>query len=643
MGMLRSALAASMLTACLALAGCATPAMRTDAPVVPVPATGTSAAERTAAPPTAAASPASPEAAALHALFDAAWEARLERRPEFATTLGDHRRGDRLSDASPQAEAAEYADLHRWLRQARAIDPTRLGPVDRVSLEVFVAELRAELRFEPMVGFRRMTLAAQSGFHQDLADLLLATPVETFAQVEQLLARLAAYPRRVDQEIALLREGMALGWVPARPVLQRVLASIDAQLGAAGDASPFFQPFTRLGRDIPEPQRQALRERGRQAVALQVLPAQQRLRHFVAGDYLARAPASGGLLRYPGGAEAYAAAVAQQTTTTLSPAQIHAIGQREVTRLRQEIATVMAELGWTGDFAAFATHMNTDPRYLPRGPEALLASYRDIAKRLDAALPRLFARLPRTPYGVRAMPAHAGPEAAEYYDAPPLDGSAPGWFNVNVLAWRTRPTWGQETLTAHEAVPGHHLQAATAIELGELPAFRRTAWIGAYGEGWALYAETLGAELGLYQDPASRYGHLQSLLFRAARLVVDTGLHHLGWGRAEAIDHMVATTGDDRGTVESEVDRYLSWPGQALGYMVGKLRLDALRDRARAALGQRFDIRRFHGVLLGHGAVPLDVLERLVDDWIAAEAGPLSLRERVPPPHPPAPTAAPAW
>jgi uncharacterized protein (DUF885 family) len=572
-----------------------------------------------APPPPGSATAASLSTRALHTLFDTAWQARLQRQPEFATTLGDHRHGDRLANASPQAEAAEFADWRRWRQQALAIDPALLSPLDRVSRELFIAQLDDELRFEPLVGMRRMTLAAQGGFHESLADLLIATPVQTSAQVAQLLARLQAYPRRVDQELVRLREGMALGWVPAHPVLQRVLASIDAQLATSGDASPFFQPFTRLGSQIPEAKRKTLRARGRQLITGQVLPAQQRLRDFVAGAYLARAPEQGGLWRYPGGADAYAATVAQHTTTRLSPAEVHALGLREVAALRRGIDEVMAELGWHGDFASFAVHMNTDPRYLHPGPQALLASYQAIARRIEARLPRLFDPLPRAAHGVRAMPAFGDPDRAEYYDPPPLDGSSPGWFNINALAWRSRPRWGQETLTAHELMPGHHLQIATANELGALPAFRRTAWHTAYGEGWALYAETLGPELGLYQDPASRYGHLQSLMFRAARLVVDTGLHAKGWSRTQAIDYMQAQTGDERATIESEIDRYLAWPGQALGYMVGKLHIEALRDRARNALGQRFDIRAFHRVVLGGGSLPLGVLEREVDAWIAAE------------------------
>ena len=570
--------------------------------------------------PAKAAAVSAAESFHLHALFDATWEDNMRRHPEWATYVGDHRYGDRLGDASPEAEAEAYAAARRQLAQARAIRRDALPAKDRTSLDIFIHQLESELMFEPLVGYRRMSLGATGGFQNRFADLLQASPAGSRTAAEQVLARMAAYPHRVDQELVRLREGMALGWVPARPVLDRVLAALDAQLAATGDKSPFFEPFTRLGEDIPAVDQAELRERARRAIAEQVLPAQRRLRDFVAGGYLRAAPASGALGGYPGGTRVYAAAVRQQTTTDLDPAQIHAIGLREVARLRGEIDKVMAQMQWRGDFAGFAHHMLTDPQYFHHSPEALLAAYRDIAKRIDAGLPRLFAELPRAPYGVRAMPDFASPDRAEYYDGPALDGSTPGWFNANAKGYRTRPTWSQETLTAHEAVPGHHLQTARAIELGELPKFRRSAWFVAFGEGRALYAETLGFDLGLYQDPASRYGHYQDQMLRAARLVVDTGIHAQGWSRQRAIDYMLATTGKDRGFVESEVDRYTSWPGQALGYMIGELKIIELRDRARARLGARFDIRRFHNAVIDQGAVPLAVLEGQIDEWVGTQA-----------------------
>lgn len=602
-------LTASLLLALAGLVGCSTsPGTASRSP-----------ASTTAAPAADASATSSATSAALHALFDAAWQANMQRYPEWATYVGDHRYGDRLHDATPANEAEGYAATRRWLQQAEAIDTSALNAKDRTSLALFIFGLRDDLASEPLVGFRRLTLETVFGFHTAFASLLSACPTGTADQAAQVLARLAAYPRRVEQEISRLNEGLALGWVAPRPVIQRVLATLDKQLATTGETSPFFEPFTRLGSDIPASEQAVLRAQALQLIADQVLPAQQRLREFVAGPYAAAAPVAGNLSAYPGGAAAYAQAARSHTTTDLSPAQIHAIGQREVARLRVEINQVMQDMAWTGDFASFTQHLDSDPKYFLPSGEALLAAYRDIGKRIDPELPKLFAELPRAPWGVRARPADAGPDAADTYNGPALDGSRAGWFNANAVGYKTRPSWGLETLVAHEAVPGHHLQSARAIELGELPKFRRASSYVAYGEGWALYAETLGFQLGLYKDLASRFGHLQWQMMRAARLVVDTGLHQLGWTRQQAIDYLLAQSGMNRGFVESEVDRYTSWPGQALGYMIGQLKIIELRDRARAALGPRFDIRRFHMAVLDQGAVPLSVLDRQLDDWIASE------------------------
>ena len=508
-----------------------------------------------AVPAGAAGAPPATKDAALHALFDERWEDLMQAYPEWATAVGDHRYGDRLVDESPEAVAARFAATRRTLDRATAIDRTALSPLDQASLDIFVHELRDDLRFQPFVGYRSMSLSSQGGFQGELSELLAAVPMDTAAQARQLLSRLAAYPRRVDQELTRLREGLALGWVPPRSVLERVLGQIDRQIDVPLDQSPYFEPFKRLGSGVPAAEQQTLRDEARRAIETQVLPAMRKLRAFAAGEYLAAAPASGAVTGYPGGAEVYAARVQSRTTTQLTPQQVHEIGLRELARLRIAMEAVMLEMKFDGDFAKFVTHLNTDPRYFHASPEALLAGYRDIAKRIDPELPRLFAELPRAPYGVRAMPAHSDAERAEYYDDPALDGTRPGWFNANPKAFRTRPIWSMETLVAHEAVPGHHLQAARAVELGELPKFRRSAFFAAYAEGWALYAETLGFELGLYKNPESRFGHLQWQAFRAARLVVDTGIHAFGWSRQQAIDYMVERTGMDPVFVATEDDR----------------------------------------------------------------------------------------
>jgi len=570
----------------------------------------------------AAAAPDPAATARLHALFDRSWEEGARLFPEFATYRGDHRFGDRLSDASPEAIAARDRRVHELLAEARAIPRDALAPTDRVSLDMFVEQQQRQAERQAFPGWRAMSLGALGGPQTQLAELLQISPNRSRAQVQQMLARLAAYPRRMQQEIDQLRLGLAEGWVPSRDVLARVLVQIDTQLPARIEASPYYQPFVRLPREMPEAERLELQAAGRAAIEQHVYPAMHALRRFVADEYLPRAPADGALKNHRDGVRVYEMLVRQNTTTTLTAAQIHDIGLKELARLRAEMDQVRRELKFDGDFGAFARHLYTDARYFHASPEALLAGYREIAKRIDAELPRLFAELPRAPYGIRGMPDYMGPNRAEYYQRPAADGSRAGFFFANLAGYKARPKWAMETLVAHEAMPGHHLQNARAMEIAGLPQFRRSSFgYTAYGEGWALYAETLGFELGLYQDPTSRWGHLMWQAFRAARLVVDTGMHAFGWSRQRCIDFMVDQTGVDRDFVTAEIDRYSSQPGQALGYMIGRLKFEELRDRAKARLGARFDIRRFHNVVLDQGALPLTTLERVVDEWIEAQAG----------------------
>lgn len=559
------------------------------------------------------------QAAALHALFDREWEENARAYPEGSSYRGDLRYIDALTDDSFEAIEARDARVRHWLAEAKGVSSERLGSNDRISLQLFIGNLERRIALQPFTGYRSMQLGVLGGVQSEFAELMQVVPMRNPEQAQQLLRRMAAYPKRMDQEIAILRRGMALGWVSSRDVLDRVLAQIDRQLAADVQASPYFAPFRRLGSDVPAEESARLQAAGRDAVERQVLPSLKKLRAFIADEYIQRAPADGALANYPGGVRVYEVLVANRTTTALSAAEIHAIGLRELERLRGEMEAVMRQTKFEGDFAQFIDYLNTDPTFFAAGPDALLTGYRDIAKRIDAELPRLFAQLPRAPYGVRSMPAFRGPDAAEYYDGPAPDGTRAGFFNANTLGWRTRPTWRMATLTAHEAVPGHHLQIARAVERQQLPPFRRNGFYTAFVEGWAVYAETLGRDIGLYSDPYSLFGHLQWQAFRAARLVVDTGIHSKGWTRQQSIAYMVERTGMDRAFVSSEVDRYTSAPGQALGYMIGALKIRELRDRAKAALGGRFDIRRFHNAVIDQGALPLDTLERVVDEWIAAE------------------------
>jgi uncharacterized protein (DUF885 family) len=555
----------------------------------------------------------------LQALLDREWEWALQDTPELGTWVGDRRHADRLTDLSPQAIAAREAHQREWRDTLAGVRRKALDRDDRLTLDVARYEADRRVAAQAHPGLKVPQLHPLFGVHGLLSGLFRNSPAETDADFRALLARMAAYPQRLDQEIALLEQGARNGWRASRPLVERVIAGIDAQLVDDPTRHPAYEPFTRPG----GPALQALRERwapaARQALVQQVMPAQRRLRDHLAQHLLPQAPATGAMHEYPGGDAAYRHLVKANTTVDLTPDQIHAIGIEQLARIRAQMEEVRRSTGFGGDFAAFVRFLNTDKRFFVDSEEALLMRYRDAVKRAEPELPRLFAELPRAPLGVRAYPAFIGPDAAASYAGPSQDGTRAGWFSVPTVGFARKPVWSIESLAAHEGVPGHHLQVARAAELKNLPRFRRSGGYVAFNEGWALYAETLGFDLGLYQDPYSRFGHLQMQAFRAARLVVDTGLHAKGWSRQQAIDYMVEQTGMAREEMSFEVDRYLAQPAQALGYMIGELKIIELRDRAKQRLGERFDIRRFHNAVIDNGSLPLPVLERVIDDWMAGE------------------------
>ncbi len=555
----------------------------------------------------------------FHAMLDAQWDWQMRDQPEWATSLGDHRFDDRLTDNSPAGQQARERHQREWLAQLQRVDRAALRGEDVVSLDDAIFDAQRQVERQAIPALRTRVISAIHGAHLHLPGVIQDMPVRNEADARRVLTRLAAIPAYVARDLDWAREGKRLHWVTFRSSLSRVPAEIDGLSAMAMDKSPLYAPFARLPADIPADRAEALRAEARALITQRVLPAYAEMRRVVVDELLPASPENGALSSYPDGAEAYRLAIRDQTTVDLGAQQIHDIGLKEVARLRAGMEAIQREVGFPGTFKAFIDHLNTDPSfYYPTG-EALLAGYREIGKRADPGLTHLFVTLPRTPWGIRPIPAYQGDGAAEYYDQGTADGSEPGWFNANIVAVAHRPKWEMEALLMHESVPGHHLQISRAMELDGLPMFRRTASINAYVEGWALYAEGLGRDLGLYEDPYSHYGQLRSEIWRAARLVVDTGVHALGWSRQQAIDWMEERTGIAHADVAAEVDRYIVWPAQALGYKLGQLKILALRDKARAALGDRFDIRRFHQAVLDHGALPLPVLERQIDAWIAQE------------------------
>ncbi|MDR7272764.1 uncharacterized protein (DUF885 family) [Pelomonas saccharophila] len=568
-------------------------------------------------PPATAPDAATKAHQALQALFDEAWESETRAAPEWATLRGDLRFNDKLSDRSEAGIAARDAFARDMLARARAVDASPLNDTDRVSLALFIHRYQQDVALQGFAGWRTLTLGTLSGAQSALAGFARNVPVNNEAQVRQWLARLAAYPARVDQEIAILRHGLALGWVTSRPVLARAIAQIEGQLPEDVTRSPVYEPFTRMTVDASV--KANYQAQGQAAMRDIFYPAQRKLLAVLKDELGPKAPESGSLSTYPGGDRVYEALILRHVTLPLAAGDIHATGLRETARIRAEMEKVKAEAGFDGDLAAFKKFLYSDPKFLNHSAEELLDGYRSIAKRIDPELPKLFAQLPRSPYGIRGMPPYTGEGAADNYNGPSLDGTTPGWFNANAIAFKRRPKWAMETLVAHETVPGHHLQISRQVELGELPNFRRQSQYSVFSEGWALYAETLGPQIGLFRDPYARFGHLQAQMFRAARLVVDTGLHALGWSRDKATAYMIEQTGHDATFMTAEVDRYLAQPGQALSYMMGELKIKELRARAEAALGARFDQRRFHMALIDQGAMPLPLLEQRINAWIHSE------------------------
>jgi uncharacterized protein (DUF885 family) len=434
-----------------------------------------------------------------------------------------------------------------------------------------------------------------------------------------MLARLDSVPEMIDQNIALMRRGMAQGVTPPKITLRDVPQQVRNQLVDDPADSPVLVAFQDFPDSIDELQQQSLRSRGQVAFSEQVAPAYERLLSFLEEEYLPAARDGIALKDVPNGEAWYAHNVQRRTTTDLTPKQIHDIGLREVARIRAEMQAIMTQTGFTGSFEEFFEFLRTDPQFYHTSKEALLAEYRDIAKRADPELMKLFGHLPRSPYGVIAIPSYAEKsQTTAYYQGSSVQAGRPGYFYANTYALDTRPRWEMEALTLHEAVPGHHLQIAIQDELEDMPWFRRIGGYTAFTEGWGLYSESLGVEMGFYLDPYSKFGQLTYEMWRAIRLVVDTGMHQLGWTRQQAIDYFKANASKQEHDIIVEIDRYIVWPGQALAYKIGELKIKELRAWASAELGEGFDVRGFHDTVLGQGAVPLDVLEANVQAWVAS-------------------------
>jgi uncharacterized protein (DUF885 family) len=564
----------------------------------------------------------------LRKILDADWLYWMEQYPEWATQFGYLGYNARWTDYSPAAIDARASYLRASLQRLARIDRARLSvgaqldyDLYREALETAESGLAFDHDAMPVRSVIPHSLLAPmsqlEGLPQDVPNTLALSPTATPADYDDIIARLAAVPVLVDQTIALMRRGLEAGVTPPRVAILGLPAQVEAQIVDDAMASPLLSAFTRFPAAIGDADRRRIVARAVEAFTTHTRPAFVRLHEFLTARYLPACRESVAVVGLPHGADLYAYNVRWHTTMGEDARAIHAIGLDEVRRIRAEMDAVQAASGFSGSAADFAAFLQTDPSFYFASGAALLSAYRDIAKRADAELPRLFGRLPRTPYGVQAVPdAVAASQTTAYYQPGALTAGRPGIMFANTYKLESRPRWEMTALTLHEAVPGHHLQIALAQEMTGLPDFRKHSSYTAYVEGWALYAESLGDDMGLYDDWHAKYGQLTYEMWRAVRLVVDTGLHAMGWTRQQAIDFFVAHTPKAAQDVTVEVDRYIVWPGQALGYKMGELKIRALRTRAERALGTAFDVRAFHDLLLAEGAVPMDELERRVDAWV---------------------------
>ena len=558
------------------------------------------------------------DSARLQRLFALDWEFSNVESPEFATYTGYKGQNDRWTDRSVVAIRRRRAVSRDAMGVVRAIDRARLRPADQLSYDIFRRSVEEEIEGQRFP--RELLAVSQMDGPQYLSDVVERMPAQTTRDYEDIVARLEKIPTVVEQTIALLDSGLALGVTPPRVTLRNVPAQVLGLIPEDPMKSALLAPLVEFPPSVPQADRARLLARATRAYAATVRPAYQRLHDYLATSYLPRARETLGMSALPDGAAWYAYNVRVLTTTPRTPDEIHRLGLVEVARIRAQMDSVIRSTGFGGDFAAFTTMLRTDRRFFHTDSASLVRAYRDIAKRIDPELPKLFGRLPRLPYGVTTIPSYAAPsQTTAYYQPGSPEAHRPGQYYVNTYKLETRPIWEMEALSVHEAVPGHHLQIALAQEIDAIPLFRRYGGYTAFVEGWGLYSESLGPELGLYKDPYSKFGQLTYEMWRAIRLVLDTGIHSMGWTRDSAIAYFKANSAKTEQDITVEVDRYIVWPGQALAYKSGELSMKALRRYAEQELGARFDIRAFHDELLGQGALPLDVLEPRMRAWVARQ------------------------
>ncbi|MEX0708216.1 MAG: DUF885 domain-containing protein [Woeseia sp.] len=552
----------------------------------------------------------------FEALLNDAWEWQLSENPVMASHLGDQRYNDRWSDLSLDAIERRQEQRRDFQQRLRAINDTSLSAANQLNYALFRRELQDDIdshRYRD-----HLMPINQRGGVQSLESVAESLRLDSVADYEDWLARMRGVPAYIEQTMALQEEGLEEGYMPPKILMERIPAQLSQQLVENPADSPFYDAFRELPESIPEAEQRRLRAVAAAIIDEQIVPAYRRFERYFNTRYLPASRDSIGASELPNGEAYYEFRTRHFTTTEMTPDEIHRLGLDEVSRIRAEMQLIIDELEFDGSFAEFLHFLRTDPRFYYDDPDELFEAYLATSKRIDPELVKLFGKLPRIPYGLRAIPDNIAPDTTTaYYNPPAADGSRAGYYYVNLYKPEVRPKYEIEVLSVHEAVPGHHLQIALQMELGDMPEFRRYSGFTAFTEGWGLYSESLGYDLGLYEDPYSRFGALTYEMWRAVRLVVDTGMHYKGWTRQQAIDFFKDNAAKTELDIVNEIDRYIAWPGQALAYKIGQLKILEIRAKAERTLGDRFDIRAFHDALLGGGALPLLVLETRMDRWLA--------------------------
>jgi len=553
-------------------------------------------------------------------LIDSTWEQDLADDPLAATQIGDPRFNDKLPDMSPDAIEERNKRNYQRLQLLLKIKRDKLAKEDQLNYDLFQREIKLRIethQFKPWMYATRTFDGPQL-----LPEVAEYAPFATVKDYDNWIARLNATGVYIDQWIVLLTQGLQERRTQPRVVINKVLEQIKGQIGADVESSAFYAPFRKIPDSIPPAEKARLLAAGKAATETVAIPAFQRFEKFFRDVYLPGTRDTAGIYDTVDRDAYYRNRMKYYTTLdNADAARIHNMGLEEVKRIRAEMEKTLEGINFLGTLDQFLGFIRNDPRFYYKTPEELMAAYEKTARAIEPELPRLFGRLPKTPFGIRAVPAATAPTTTTaYYQPPSLDGKRAGNFYVNLYKPETRPMWEVEALTAHESVPGHHLQIALSYEIQGLPPFRRNADYSAFIEGWALYSEKLGYDLGLYKDDFSKFGQLNFEMWRAVRLVVDTGMHAFQWTRDQAIYYFKQNTGRNDLDIANEVDRYISWPGQALAYKIGELRIHALRGEAEKALGERFDIKAFHDKLLGMGPLPLSVLDVEMRAWITEQS-----------------------